>query len=107
MKIIIGICLVFIDDSMILAIVCLSVSVVYALAVGILRPIKSGLITGSHIACEVSYIILCIIMIVQSEENDLDVLALCVPVCVGFVVIQAIIIVYMLWANKSNSIHEF
>jgi hypothetical protein len=87
MKIVIGICLVFIDDSMILAIVCLAVSVIYALAIGILRPIKSGLITGSYIACEVSYIILCIIMIVQSEENDLNVLVLCVPVCVCFVII--------------------
>lgn len=107
MKSILAACLVFIDDSIILAIVCLVITLVYTLVVGIIRPIKAGLLTGSYIACEISYAILCIIMIVQTEENDLDVLVWCIPVCVLFVVIQGLVMVYMLWASKSDKIFEF
>mmetsp|Transcript_31245 Transcript_31245/g.5627 ORF Transcript_31245/g.5627 Transcript_31245/m.5627 type:complete len:139 (+) Transcript_31245:873-1289(+) len=107
MKVAIGVFLVFIDNSLTLSIICLLTTLVYTMAIGILRPIKAGLITGSYVACGIGYMVMCIIMIVQAEENDLDVLAFCVPACISFVIIQGIVMVYMIWASKSGKIDEF
>lgn len=76
-------------------------------ALAAIRPIKNKLILGSHITCEIFYLILCVVMVIQSQENDLSVAALCVPVFIEFVLLASIVVVYIIFSGEGKKFDEF